>query len=82
MMDHKHRFWILKIIIFLADIGYLVKRLNWVKLNPESLENASNFEGWGLNLVAYKKSVFFQKKLFYRIAVPKDFEKFIGKLLW
>ena len=26
--DHKYRFWILKIIVFLADKGYFVKLLN------------------------------------------------------
>ena len=26
--DHKYWFWILKIIAFLADVGYLVKPLN------------------------------------------------------
>ena len=26
--DHKYRFWILKIPVFLADIGYLVKLLS------------------------------------------------------
>ena len=35
---------------------YLVKLLSnhLVTLNPENLENISNSEIWGLNLVAYK----------------------------
>ena len=32
-------------------------------LNPENLENKSNFEGWGLTLVAYKRVL--TKTLFY-----------------
>ena len=36
---------------------YLVKILSnhEVILSPENLENGSNFEGWGLTIVAYKK---------------------------
>ena len=48
------------LIVFLPDIGYLVKILSnhWATLSPEKLENISNFEGWDLNLVAYmRKSI-------------------------
>ena len=40
-------FRILEIIVFLADIGYLVKPLSnhEATFNPEHLENISNFEG-------------------------------------
>ena len=36
---------------------YLVKILNnrLANLSPENHENASNFEGWGMTLVAYIK---------------------------
>ena len=53
-------------IIFYADIIYLVKlRSNhYAALSPENLENISNFEGGGLTLVAYKKSVFIKILLF------------------
>ena len=35
---------------------YLVKLLSnrEANLSPESFENAGNFEGWGVTLVAYK----------------------------
>ena len=57
--DHKYEFRILKIIVFLTDVGYLVKLQSnhYTTLNPENLENKSNFDGWGLTLNAYKKSV-------------------------
>ena len=57
--DHKYRFWILKIIVFLEDIRYLVKLLDnhWASLSSGYLENISNFEGLGVTLVPYKKSV-------------------------
>ena len=57
--DHKYQFWILKIILFFAEIGHLVKLLSNHKatFSPENLENISNFEGWGLTLAAYKKSI-------------------------
>ena len=47
-------------IVFLADIGYLVKLLSNhpANLSPENLENISNFEGCGLILVVYKKVYF------------------------
>ena len=32
-------------------------RNRYVTLNLENLENTCNFEGWGLTLIAYKKSV-------------------------
>ena len=53
---HKYQFWILKITLFVADIGYLVKLPNnhEAALISENLENISNFGGWGLTLVAYK----------------------------
>ena len=37
----------MKIIVFLADIGYLVKPLSkhYADLSPENLENISNFQG-------------------------------------
>ena len=55
--DHKYWFSDLKIVVFLADIGYLVKLLSrhQVPLSPENLDNIRDFEGWGLILVAYKK---------------------------
>ena len=58
--DHKYWFWVLKIIVFLTDIGYLIKLLSnrEANLSPEDLGNISNFEGWGLSLVAYKKTVY------------------------
>ena len=45
--DHKYWFWILRIIAFLADIGYLVEPLrnHQATLSPENLENISNFQG-------------------------------------
>ena len=42
----------LKIIVLLADIGYLVKLLS---KHYENLENISNFEGWVLTRAAYNK---------------------------
>ena len=55
--DQKSRFWIMKTILFLAGKGYLVKLLSnhQATLSPENIENISNFEGWGLTLVDYKK---------------------------
>ena len=55
--DHKYRFWILQIIVFLVDIGYLVEPLNnhLATLSTKNHENISNSEGWDLTLVAYKK---------------------------
>ena len=49
MTDHKYQFSVLKITVFLADIGYLVKLLSnhWKILIPEILENIGNFESWG-----------------------------------
>ena len=46
----------LEITAFLADIGYLVKLQSnrYATLSPKNLENISNFESWGLTLVAYK----------------------------
>ena len=39
--DHKYRFLILKMIVFLEDIGYLVKLLSnpQAKQRPKNLEN-------------------------------------------
>ena len=50
--NDKYRFWILKITIFLPNIGYLVKLLNNYEatLRPKNLENINNFGG--LTLVA------------------------------
>ena len=47
----------LKFIIFLADIGDLVKLLSShkVTLSPKNLENIISFEGCGLNLVVIRK---------------------------
>ena len=53
-IDYKCWFWILKTTVFLADIGYLVKLIS--NFEPKNLENSSNFEGWGLTLVAYEKN--------------------------
>ena len=55
--DHKYWFWILKIIVFLADIVYSVKLLSnhEATLSFKNLEYISNFEVWGLTLVAHKK---------------------------
>ena len=43
--------------VFLTDIDYLIKLLSNYEatLSPRNLENISNFEGWGLTLVAYKQ---------------------------
>ena len=43
--DHKYWFWILQIITFLADIGYLLEPLSNHTWSPENLENISNFQG-------------------------------------
>ena len=45
-----------EITLFLADIGYLFKLLSNHKatLIQKNFENISNFESWGLNIVAYK----------------------------
>ena len=45
-----------EITVFLTDLGYLVKLISnhQATLSPKDLENISNFEGWGLTLVAYK----------------------------
>ena len=89
MLLHKYQSWILKIIAFLAHIGYLVKLLSnhWTTLSPENLENISNFEGWGLTLVAYRKRVvlyrfnfyvvdaFFHKQHFYKQRQAKNWQK-------
>ena len=50
-----YRFWIQQIIVFVADIGDLVKALSnhEATLSPENLENIRNFQGWGLTLNAY-----------------------------
>ena len=58
--DHKYRFSILIIIVFLADIGYLIKLLSNhpATLSPENPQKISNFEGCGLTLVVYKKVYF------------------------
>ena len=58
----KYRFWILKIIVFLADIGYLVKLLSnhYATLSPLNFENISNFEGRSLTLTAYEKRVVYK----------------------
>ena len=55
---HKYRFWILQIIPYLANIGYLVKPLSnhLGTVSLKNLENISNFQGWGLIFVAYKKN--------------------------
>ena len=55
--DHKYWFWVLKITVFLAATDYLVRLLNnhLATLSTKNFENISNFEGWGLSLVAYKK---------------------------
>ena len=47
----------LKVIVFLAGIGYLVKLLikHYATLSSKNLENISNFEGSGLTLIASKK---------------------------
>ena len=54
--NYKYRFWILKFIVFLTEKGYSVKLLSshWATLSHEHFENISNFEDWGLTLVAYK----------------------------
>ena len=52
--NHKYRSWILKIIVFLTEIGYLVKLLSnhQATLTPEKLKNISNFrEFWRPSLV-------------------------------
>ena len=48
-----------KIIGIHLKFFYLVNLLSYreAALSPENLENTSNFEGLGLTLVAYKKSV-------------------------
>ena len=58
--DHEYSFSVLKIIVFLADIGYLVKLLSNhpATLSLENLENVINFKGCGLTLVVYKKVYF------------------------
>ena len=55
--DRKYQFWILKIAVFLAGIGYLVKLLSnhYATLSPKNLENISNFKGWSLIVVACKE---------------------------
>ena len=62
--DRKFQFWILKIIVFLADIAYLVKPLSNHKavLNLENVENIGNFEGWRLTVVAYKNESIVEAK--------------------
>ena len=57
----------LKITVFLADIGHLVKLLrnHWATVSPENLGNISNIECWGLTLVAYKKSLVTYNFSFY-----------------
>ena len=47
----------LKMIVFLADIRYLVKLLSnhYATLSPLNFENISNFEGRSLTLTAYEK---------------------------
>ena len=57
--DHKHRFWILKVTVFPVDIGYWLKLLSNLQatLNPKSLEDISNSQGWSLNLVGFKRSL-------------------------
>ena len=64
---HKYQSWIPETIVFLADIGYLIKLLSNHKANlsPKNVENISNFEAWGLTLVAYKKSVVSYRFNFY-----------------
>ena len=56
---HKYRYWILKITLFPAGIGCLVKLLSNHKaiLSPENLENINNYEGWGLPPVAHRRLV-------------------------
>ena len=51
----------LKITGIHLKLVYLVKLLSnrSATLSPKNLENPSNFEGWCLNLVAYKKGVYF-----------------------
>ena len=74
IIDHKFGFWILKIIIFLADIGYLVQLLSnhWANLSPKNLEDISNIDGWVLTLVTYKKeSVIKGKWKFLQITIIK-----------
>ena len=46
IIDYKYRFWILKITLFLTDIGYLVKLLinHSETLSPKNLENISIFD--------------------------------------
>ena len=50
MTNLKNHWNTLKICLF----GQTTKQRQTI-LNPEILENTSNFEGWGLTLVAYKK---------------------------
>ena len=47
------------LIIFHADIGYLVKVLSSheATLSPKNLENIGNFEAWGLTLISYEKKL-------------------------
>ena len=64
--DHKNRFWILKIFVFLAGIGYSGKLLSnhWAASSPENLEDISNLVRLRPEpSCSYKKSVFSLFKL-------------------
>ena len=79
---HKYWFWILNTALFLADIVFLVKLLNNHQgtLSPKILENISNFESWGLTLVAF--FFFFLKKKCIPVESLKEYWNFTAFWYW
>ena len=73
--DHKFLFWILKIIVFLADIGYLVKLLSIheATLSPENLENITNFDGLKPDPnCLWKRKISWSKTKIFKLKMPKS----------
>ena len=55
IINHKYQFWIKEITVFFADIGYLRQTTKQPLSNFEP-EKDWKYRGWGLKVVAYKKT--------------------------